>query len=52
LRVLGIDPGITNTGYGLVVEVSGRMSADGHGDIKTPGSADMSERLEDRKSVV
>jgi crossover junction endodeoxyribonuclease RuvC len=46
LRVLGIDPGITNTGYGMVEEASGRMKAVGHGDIKTPGSADMSERLD------
>jgi crossover junction endodeoxyribonuclease RuvC len=45
-RVLGIDPGITNTGYGLVVEESGRMSALKHGSIKTPSSADMSERLD------
>jgi crossover junction endodeoxyribonuclease RuvC len=46
LRVLGIDPGITNTGYGLVVEQAGQMSALKHGSIKTPSSADMSVRLD------
>ncbi len=46
MRVLGVDPGITNTGYGLVVEESGMMKAAGFGDIKTPGAADMSERLD------
>lgn len=46
LRVLGIDPGITNTGYGMVVEESGRMSALGHGSIKTRSSDSMSHRLD------
>lgn len=46
LRVLGIDPGITNTGYGLVLEEARRLAAGPHGAIKTPGSADMSERLD------
>lgn len=46
MRVLGVDPGIANTGYGLVVEESGRMSAAGFGEIRTPAAADMSERLD------
>ncbi len=46
MRVLGIDPGITNTGYGLVEELSGTMRAVGHGSIRTSGRADMSERLD------
>lgn len=46
MKALGIDPGITNTGYGLVVEESGRMSAGSHGAIKTPSRADMSDRLD------
>ena len=45
-RVLGIDPGITNTGYGLVVEVARTITAGGHGAIKTSSSADMSDRLD------
>ncbi|MBN1288915.1 MAG: crossover junction endodeoxyribonuclease RuvC [Actinobacteria bacterium] len=46
MRVLGIDPGITNTGYGLVVEEAGRMSAVHHGSIKTRSSDNMSRRLD------
>ena len=45
-RVLGVDPGITNTGYGLVVEADRTMTAGGHGAIKTKSSADMSHRLD------
>lgn len=45
-RVLGIDPGLANTGYGLVVVESGRMSAHGHGSITTPRGADVSDRLD------
>ena len=46
MRVLGVDPGITNTGYGLVVEESGRLQAETFGSVKTPSSADMSHRLD------
>lgn len=46
LRVLGIDPGITNTGYGLVIERSGTMEAASHGSITTRSSDDMSARLD------
>ncbi|HEY5493647.1 MAG TPA: crossover junction endodeoxyribonuclease RuvC [Candidatus Anoxymicrobiaceae bacterium] len=45
-RVLGVDPGITNTGYGLVVEEAGTLSAGRHGAIKTHSKADMSQRLD------
>ena len=46
MRVLGVDPGITNTGYGLVVEESGRLKAAESGSVKTPRSEDMSHRLD------
>lgn len=46
MRVLGIDPGIRNTGYGLVIEERGHMEGLDYGSIETPGSADMSERLD------
>ena len=46
LKVLGVDPGITNTGYGLVVEESGKLRAAKFGSIGTPASADMSHRLD------
>jgi crossover junction endodeoxyribonuclease RuvC len=45
-RVLGVDPGITNTGYGLVIERSGNLCADAHGAITTRSAADMSDRLD------
>jgi len=46
VKALGIDPGITNTGFGMVVEESGRMSVHRYGSIKTPPGADMSDRLD------
>lgn len=46
MRVLGIDPGIANTGYGLVSEESGRMEAVKYGSLITPDKADMSHRLD------
>lgn len=46
MKVLGIDPGITNTGYALVIESGGSMSAGGHGTVKTSSSDEMSLRLD------
>ena len=46
MKVLGIDPGITNTGYGLVVADRGRLFAGEHGSIKTKAGDDMSHRLD------
>lgn len=45
-KVLGIDPGISNTGYGLVIESRGSMRAGAHGAIKTQAASDMAERLD------
>jgi len=45
-KALGIDPGITNTGYGLVIESRDKMRADVHGAIRTSSAADMSDRLD------
>jgi crossover junction endodeoxyribonuclease RuvC len=46
IRVLGVDPGITNTGYGLVIERAGKLAAGAHGAIRTSNAADMSDRLD------
>jgi crossover junction endodeoxyribonuclease RuvC len=46
VRVLGIDPGITNTGYALVIEDGRSMSAGGHGTVKTSSTDEMSLRLD------
>lgn len=45
-KVLGVDPGITNTGYGMVIESGGSMRAGAHGAIKTSAASDMSHRLD------
>lgn len=45
-KVLGVDPGITNTGYGLVIQSGSCMRAGVHGAIKTSSSTEMSLRLD------
>lgn len=42
---MGIDPGIANTGFGVVRVAGGRMSAVDGGVIETPASAPAEERL-------
>jgi len=44
--ILGIDPGITNTGYGLVSGEPFSLKAEEFGSIKTQSSEDMSKRLD------
>lgn len=44
--MLGIDPGIANTGYGMVEETAGKMRQVAHGTIRTTASTEMSERLD------
>jgi len=46
LRVLGIDPGLANTGYGLVEEKGGKLSACGFGSISTRSGLPIPERLD------
>lgn len=46
MRVLGIDPGITNTGYGLVEESGGKLLPGDFGSIETKSTDDMSHRLD------
>ena len=43
--VLGIDPGSRITGYGLIREVSGRLSLVDAGTIRTAADAEMDVRL-------
>lgn len=45
LRCLGIDPGIGRTGYGLVSQCGGVLSAAGFGCIETPPNMPFPERL-------
>jgi crossover junction endodeoxyribonuclease RuvC len=44
-RVLGIDPGSQNTGYGVVELRGGRLVHVTHGTIRSPARAPMAERL-------
>jgi crossover junction endodeoxyribonuclease RuvC len=43
--VLGIDPGLSTTGYGVVTDVGGRMRAVTAGVIRTGSARPTSERL-------
>jgi crossover junction endodeoxyribonuclease RuvC len=43
--VLGIDPGVANTGYGVVASHQGRLVALDGGVIATPPGQDAAERL-------
>ena len=48
MKVLGIDPGTANCGYGIVHESGGRLQAVGHGSWSTPAG----ERLELRLKTI
>ncbi|MCS7251334.1 MAG: crossover junction endodeoxyribonuclease RuvC [Anaerolineae bacterium] len=45
MRVLGIDPGIAITGYGLVEESAGDLKVIAYGDIRTSSDEILSSRL-------
>ena len=45
MRILGIDPGSINTGYGVVESERGKLILVEHGSISTPRGAELSERL-------
>jgi crossover junction endodeoxyribonuclease RuvC len=44
--ILGIDPGIADTGYGIIKEDGGRLTCLTYGSIKTLSGQDLSLRLE------
>jgi crossover junction endodeoxyribonuclease RuvC len=43
--ILGIDPGIADTGYGVVKEEKGKLFCLAYGSIKTPAHDDLITRL-------
>jgi crossover junction endodeoxyribonuclease RuvC len=45
MRVLGVDPGSSATGYGLVVRDGGSIRHLDHGVLRPPGAASLAERL-------
>jgi crossover junction endodeoxyribonuclease RuvC len=50
--VLGIDPGLANTGYGVVARRDGRLVALDGGVIETPAQAPQERRLADIHAAV
>ena len=47
MRVLGIDPGTANTGFGFVASAPGRLEALASGTIETSSRAPLERRLAD-----
>ncbi len=45
-RILGLDPGLAETGYGIIEERGGRYVHICHGVISTPPSMELGQRLE------
>lgn len=45
MTVLGLDPGLTTTGYGVVTREAGRMRAVAYGAIRTPTTEEAPARL-------
>jgi crossover junction endodeoxyribonuclease RuvC len=43
--ILGLDPGIADTGYGVISETNGVLKVLTYGSIKTPKSEELSRRL-------
>ncbi|MFN2137892.1 MAG: crossover junction endodeoxyribonuclease RuvC [Candidatus Promineifilaceae bacterium] len=46
MRILGLDPGVATTGYGVVDEQDGRLQMVTYGVITTPAGEPMPERLQ------
>jgi crossover junction endodeoxyribonuclease RuvC len=45
IRILGIDPGLNATGWGVIVQEGARLSLIAHGVIKAPPKDSMARRL-------
>jgi crossover junction endodeoxyribonuclease RuvC len=45
IRILGVDPGLRNTGWGLIEAAGSRLSFLGSGSIRTDAEASLAERL-------
>lgn len=46
MRILGVDPGSLATGYGSIERQAGRCSHRGHGVLRPPAAAALSDRLQ------
>ena len=47
IRILGVDPGLRNTGWGLIDVTGARLSYVGCGSIRTDAATSLAERLAD-----
>ena len=47
MRVIGIDPGLRNMGWGIIDVDGSRLSHVANGTCKSDGGADLAERLGD-----
>ena len=45
LRILGLDPGLLRTGWGVVVSEGSRLTHIAHGVIRPPADGDFADRL-------
>lgn len=45
ITIIGIDPGIADTGYGIIKEENGRLSVLEYGSIRTSAKSALPERL-------
>src|SRR6218665_441224 len=45
MRIIGVDPGLTCTGWGIVAKAGSRLSHIANGQIRTDTSRSMAERL-------
>jgi crossover junction endodeoxyribonuclease RuvC len=45
IRILGVDPGLNATGWGMIAQDGARLSLIAHGVIKAPAKAPMARRL-------
>lgn len=44
-KIIGLDPGLQKTGWGIIESAGNRLQYIAHGVIQTPGSGELSERL-------
>ena len=52
VRIIGIDPGLRRTGWGVIETEGNRLVYIGCGSVEPPDSLPLAQRLLDRKSVV
>ena len=46
MRILGVDPGSSVTGYGVIERMDGRLTHVAHGTLRLPAAESLPERLD------